>query len=158
METILPYAIFWGVILVAYGVYFRRRDLHYKSSWAHVFSLPPALAAVSAQWAVSSGGGVTPTPMELVWSGGQAAAIASLVYGASVWAYNRFVDDSLLQTVRADFMESSTITDAPEEKRAKLVKRVDVSLTPEVFAVTVAIRLSFVGLVAALPLAWVLGG
>jgi hypothetical protein len=147
----LRWGVALGAFLVLYGVLVRALELSYKSAWSWLFYLALLLFGYLALRSATRRG--LPTNFRqaflLVLL---TATVGSAIYSVYVFAYNRFVDDSLVREVRDDLIESSLATTA--EGEAEQRRRIEAFTSPGFFAIGVFLRQMTVGLLAAVILGW----
>ncbi len=152
LDGIGIWGLAWGAGLAAamviYGLIFRGAKLSYRSGWSWVFYVLPPIAALLAQLSLRAAAGELP-----FGTGFALAAIVivagSAVYGAFVFLYNRFVDDSLIRTVVSDRVTQLEARVTDPEKRARAIRRVRAAGTPAAFAANVTIALIVISMAVA---------
>ncbi len=98
METvsITGVALVWGGILavgmILNGVVFRVTKVHYSSRWSWGFYILPPAVALRVQ--LRHGGEAFGADIALA---AMVIGVGCIAYGLFVFAYNRFVDDSLIR-------------------------------------------------------------
>lgn len=139
-------ALVWGGTLAAgmilYGVVFRLTKVHYRSRWSWGFYiLPPAVAL----WVQLRYGGEAFGPD--IAQAAMVIGAGCIAYGLFVFAYNRFVDDSLIRQVVADRLKQLEERSTDPEKLARSIARLKRLEHPATFAVSVTVSLVVVCMV-----------
>ena len=145
----------WGLILatflVIYGLLFRLAGLSHNSALGWVFYLALPVGAWFTMRAVQGNRAISYP--RLLWAGWLTSLIGSAGYCLFVFAYNAFIDDSLLHEVRA--AQSTTLMEeglSGADLQAK-VGLIEVLTQPLPFAAVVFIQLAIFALAASLVLA-----
>ena len=142
-----------GLCLVLYGLVFRLADLHFASfwSWGFYFALPigSAVAFYRVQWPLSGWRSMLSSLLALV-------VVASGLYASFVFAYNAWVDDSLLVDVLEASRSRLEASGLEGEALEAEMRRQAGFLSPAPFAVIVFVQLVLFGMVSGLPVvAWI---
>ena len=141
----LAWGLGYGVLLVAYGLYFRRAGLSFRHPAAYVFYLIAVVAALLPLWFHIDSGGRTPTLGGGVWLGTSSSAFAAFLYGLWVYWYNANVDDGLLIEVREYAMERRRRKGSDDGRGAERIERLT---QPRAFAQQVFFTLAVLGLLS----------
>ena len=139
----------WGLgcslLLVAYGLYFRRTGFGFRHPAAYVFYLIAVLAALLPLWFHGDNGGRPLSFVEGVWLGTLSSAFAAFLYALFVYWYNAHVDDGLLIEVR-EYAIGKRRRNGLDDERGR--QRIERRTQPRVFAQSVFLSLASVGLVS----------
>ena len=141
-------ALVWGGMLAAamilYGIVFRVTRVHYGSRWSWGFYiLPPAVALwVQLRYGREAFGPNIALAAMVIGAG-------CIAYGLFVFAYNRFVDDSLIRQVVADRLKQLEERSTDPEKLARSTARLKRFEHPAPFAASVTLSLIVVSMVIA---------
>jgi len=139
-------ALVWGGMLAAamilYGIVFRVTRVHYGSRWSWGFYiLPPAVALwVQLRYGREAFGPNMALAAMVIGAG-------CIAYGLFVFAYNRFVDDSLIRQVVADRLKQLEERSTDPEKLARSTARLKRFEHPAPFAASVTVSLVVVSMV-----------
>ncbi len=139
-------ALIWGGILavgmILYGIVFRMTKVHYGSRWSWGFYiLPPAVAL----WVQRRYGGEAFGPD--IALAAMVIGAGCIAYGLFVFAYNRFVDDSLIRQVVANRLQQLEDRSPDPEKLARSTARLKRFEHPAPFAASVTVSLVVVSMV-----------
>ncbi len=139
-------ALAWGGMLAAamilYGIVFRITKVHYGSRWSWGFYiLPPAVGL----WVQLRYGGEAFGPD--IALAAMVIGTGCIAYGLFVFAYNRFVDDSLIRQVVADRLKQLEERSPDPEKLARSTARLKRFEHPAPFAASVTVSLVVVSMV-----------
>jgi len=142
-----------GGFLVIYGLLFRALELNYKSAWTWLFYLALLVFGYLAL-RTASGAGLVSSFRQAFTLVLLTATLGSAIYSVYVYAYTRFVDDSLLVEVREDLIASSLAITPGSDSEAEQRRRIEAFTRPGFFAIGLFLRLATVGLLAAVILGW----
>ncbi len=151
MNTAVKYGLFLGGFLSAYGLVFRLLNLPFDSPFGWIFYISLPIFAGLALWQLRK------TPPLSYWRAlGTAAMITVLggaIYSLYVFAFNAFIDDSLIQAVRdsslANMASRNLSPEGEEARRALIVWATE----PLGFAITIAIQMTIASIVSSFVLA-----
>lgn len=147
----MKYGIILGVLLVIYGLIYRYANLEAVPGAGWVFYLAGPILIVFALLAARRSGALS-------LAGGLGAVflvslVGASIYAAYVYGFNAFIDDSLLQTVRADGIAKIESSISDPEKQASRKELIDVFTSPPLFAATIWMQLliaySLIGVILA---------
>lgn len=139
-----------GLFEVLYGLFFRVADLHYASAWTWVFYLALAVGVYLSHRVFKRRHDGTMSFRMGVGIGAPVVAIGSTAYCTFVYAYNRFIDDSLLRAIFADRIRELE-TDGADVAVIDAASRSLAAFTrPGTFSLSVFVQMTVVGLLAAL--------
>ncbi len=130
----LTWGLGCGLLLVAYGLFFRRAGLSFRHPAAYVFYLIAVVAALLPLW---FGGGV--------WLGTLSSAFAAFLYALWVYWYNANVDDALLIELREHATERRRRKGTDDEDGRERIERLT---QPGAFAQQVFLSLAVLGLLS----------
>ena len=141
-------ALVWAGVLAAamilYGIVFRITKVHYSSRWSWGFYILPPAAALWVQ--LRYGGEAFGPDIALA---AMVIGTGCVTYGLFVFAYNRFVDDSLIRQVVADRLKRLEERSTDPEKLARSTARLKRFEHPAPFAASVTLSLIVVSMVIA---------
>ena len=141
-------ALVWGGMLAAamilYGIVFRITKVHYGSRWSWGFYLLPPAFALRVQ--LRYGGETFGPDIALA---AMVIGAGCIAYGLFVFAYNRFVDDSLIRQVVADRVRQIDERGGDPAKVARAKTRVKNFEHPAPFAASVTVSLVVVSMAIA---------
>ena len=141
-------ALLWGGILavamILNGIVFRVTKVRYSSKWSWGFYILPPAVALRVQ--LRHGGEAFGPDIALA---AMVIGVGCLAYGLFVFAYNRFVDDSLIRQVVADRLKQIEERVADPEKLARSITRLKRFGHPAPFAASVTLSLIVVSMVIA---------
>ena len=142
--------LLWGGILAAamvgYGLVFRLARLDYRSVWRFGFYVLPPVAGLAAQLSWGRAGGA------MAYADGFSlativVAMGTLAHGLYVYAYNRWIDDSLIQSVVRDRTAQVEARVSDPIRRARSQARLEALGRPGRFAASVTVFLLLVSIV-----------
>ena len=138
-----------GIIEIAYGIFFRVGGFHFQSGWGWVFylMLPVAVWWAQAHYRRKVG---SMTYLQGLGIAALVVSIGAAVYAVQVWAYNEFIDDSLLVSVREYQMAAWQEAGLSGATLQSAINQLEISLYPAVFAASVCLRMILVGVGCAL--------
>ena len=141
----LAWGLGCGLLLVGYGLFFRRTGFSFRHPAASVFYLIAVLAALLPLWLRGDSGGPPLSFVQGVWLGTLSSAFAAFLYALFVYWYNAKVDDGLLIEVREYATEKRRRKGLDDERGRQRIER---WTQPSVFAQQVFFSLGSVGLVS----------
>lgn len=145
------YGIYLGVFLFLYGVIFRIANFHYTSIWAWVFYLAIPIAILTGVFNYNK---KEPFSFKKTMKFGIIlSSLGSFIYSVYVYLYNQFLDDSLLQAVREDTLQSYEGRGLTNEQMQLVIDQIDLQMHPAFFSFFVFIRLGIIGILSSLILA-----
>ncbi len=143
-------AVVWGGMLAAamilYGIAFRITKVHYSSRWSWGFYILPPAVALWVQLRYGGEGEAFGPDLALA---AMVIGAGCIAYGLFVFAYNRFVDDSLIRQVVADRLKQLEVRSTDPEKLARSTARLKRFEHPAPFAASVTLSLIVVSMVIA---------
>ena len=157
MDTILGIGLTTGIavglLLIAYGVFFRRLGQTPDSPAAWIFYVLLLLAVVASNWQLRGPSGVA--LLDGLAAGVLVAAIGSVLYCIYVYAANRR-DGWLLEYSLAKGTERITRQELSDEVREKRLRRLQAICRPGPFAALIFLQLVVFGTVVSLVSALVI--
>lgn len=145
------HGLIFGAFLIFYGVLYRVLHLDEVPGLVWVFYLAPPLAAFMANRETKAARRALAFKKGFQ-TGAVAALLAAVIYGLNVFAYNQFIDDSVVRDFAESFrarllVEGQTIEQAGRATSGFL-------FTPPGFAIFIFIRMALVSLISAAVLAF----
>lgn len=129
---------------------FRLLDIHYSSPAGWVFYITIPVLAALVLYVARRDSRLAPGFLHRLRTSAFATILAAGIYGAFVFAYNAFVDDSLIIDVLSDAQRrASAAGSSPEEIAATMDAVRAQAGTPARFAASVFVRLSVLGAIVA---------
>lgn len=147
------YGLIIGGALIVYGIFFRVANIHYSSLLAWVFYLLMPAGVVLVLWAYRKSNASAPAFQPGFWAGSLTSVISAALYSVYVFFYNRFIDDSLLQTIITDFRARFIEQGLTGEQFDSAMEQLLAGASPGLFSIGVFIRLAGLGVLFALVLA-----
>ena len=141
----LAWGLGCGLVLVGYGLYFRRTGISFRHPAAYVFYLIAVVAALLPLWFHGDSGAGPLRFADGVWLGTLSSAFAAFVYALFVYWYNAKVDDGLLIEVREYATERRRLRGLDDERGRQRIER---WTQPRAFAQQVFFTLASLGLVS----------
>ena len=148
--TSVRFALILGGGLTLYGIFYRLAGLDRVPALAWIFYvMVPVVVALSLRSIRAAAGGDLPFGRG-VGMGSLVSAGGSLIYGLYVYFYNRFVDDSLLLTIRQGARRRYEARGLTGSELDRVMAAVETSTQPWIFSLQVFVMLTLVGVVASL--------
>lgn len=152
-RTAVKFALLLGGALTAYGVLYRVAGLDRLPGLAWIFYLMVPVAVFFALRAFKTDRGELPGFGRGVGLGALVSAGGSFIYAVYVYLYNRFIDDSLLVTIRETSLQHYTEQGLGGEKLERAMATVEAFSQPGPFSVQVFLMLTLTGILGGLLLA-----